>query len=108
MATTEVPLRAESTVLEEPEKQQLLPKSYAEVLEEGLPANEGTGVDDTNGMNGTMNTKRTNGTAPVLRIVDTDAPVEKKEGERGNGPQLENNGSNHAYVTDVGIPIRIY
>jgi hypothetical protein len=107
MATTEVPLRAESTVLEEPEKQQLLPKSYAEALEEGLPAYEGNGVDDTNGRNSTMNTKRTNGTAPVLRIVDTDGPVEKKEGRRENRAQLENNGANHAYVTDVGVPVRI-
>ena len=108
MATTEAPLRVESTLLEEPEKQQLLPKSYSEAVEEELSVDERHAVDDTNGTNSTMNAKQANGTASVRRIDDTRAPAQRKEEEeevRDNRPQFEKNGSKHEYTAAVRVPI---
>lgn len=105
MATTDTPLSTNPASLNEPEKQQALPKSYAEVLEEDLPPYERISSSQTNGTNGAMNESQTNGAAPVLRIVNTSATGERRE-EVGEGRhQSERSRSNDGYAADVCIHV---
>jgi 2-acylglycerol O-acyltransferase 2 len=103
MARTQAPPTESALVEEAPEKQELPPKSYAEVVEAGAPVNEGNGVEESNGTNGVVSPKRTNGTAAVLRIVDTGAAVaEKKEDKvKGDRPREERNGSDRDHTAAV-------
>lgn len=100
MATTEPPLSPESTTFVDPVRQQVQPKSYAAVVEQELPAHERNGASEACGANGTMSTIGMNGTAPVQKVVDGDAPTKKEEVVEDR-PQNEKVGSNKGHIEDV-------
>lgn len=101
-APTSAPLSAEPAAPEERQKQQLPPKSYADVVEAEPHVNRTYGTAEINGANGDIKSTENNGTkdgegerASVLRIVDTGAPgTEENEKER---PQVERKESKQEY-----------
>jgi hypothetical protein len=102
MATMDVPLKTESALLEEPERQPVLPKSYADVVQEEAPAGEKNGTHEPNGTSGTMNTDHTNSTAAVPEIAGMGASaVEKDEVVKEDSPQSEKDEPQNGYAVDV-------
>jgi hypothetical protein len=104
MATAETPLSFQSTPIQEHEKQPVHPKSYAAVVEEELPVHEQDGVGEVDGTNGTMSTNGMNGTASVLRIVDTNASAERKAVVVEESAQSDRTGPNKGHIQDVRVP----
>lgn len=109
MATTaSAPLSAEPALPLQRREQHLPPKSYADAVEESIPANGHNGTDAEGVKNGAntssgINGSRDNGseaghTASVLRIVDTGSAPQQKQEERPDLPRQE---SKHEYSATV-------
>lgn len=99
MATTEAPLRTEPAPLEEPEKQPVFPKSFAEVVQEEVPTDEKNGTHELNGTNGTMTTEHT-------EIADKGVPGEgREEVVTEDRPQSEKDELENGYAVDVCVSL---
>lgn len=94
MATVEGPLTSEATPLEEPE-QPTPPKSYAEVVQEEVPAGSRNSTLETAGTNGITSESQANGASPAQR------PGEKGTagvGRSENRPHGEETGQKNGHL----------
>ncbi len=106
------PLSAQPARPEDRKQQHQPPKSYADAVEEEARVNGSNGADIVNGTSGAKQSTGANGTsseeadqskstqhtASVLRIVDTGSDAEKKDDER---PKVERQESKHEYSATV-------
>ena len=87
MATVEGPLTSEATPLEEPE-QPTPPKSYAEVVQEEVPAGARNGTLEIAGTNGITSEGRVNGASPVQRPGEKGTPGVGRRENRPHGEEM--------------------
>jgi 2-acylglycerol O-acyltransferase 2 len=106
MATVGAPLNAEPALAEDRAKYHLPPKSYADAVEEDVPAESASGTNGSNETSKPVDAANGELKASVLRIVDTGAPAKdekenKKEEKGGDRPDYCRQESQQEYSANV-------